>query len=185
MYQKQSTAATVDENESWSDDKGSWLLWTWINQAAVRLRPNSWKSRRDLFTETQRWNLKSRSDCQLDHIREDPLQENAKNTKMEDMLSTEIGAKLVRAGRAVGTPQVSTELDSGEDDRTVPFLAFDYAFLTREGSDTFPIGVARDSKFGIAVATCCASKGPPRIRSDFPRRHAERLALSWDLEMRH
>ena len=49
---------------------------------------------------------------------------------------------------------------SEEDERMVPTVALDNAFMAQEGTDTFTIFVARHSKFGFAAATCRESKVP-------------------------
>ena len=184
VCEKQSAAA-VDEHENWAElvrrkrpkktelsGNGSgmvinlevqhaclqetWLLWAWIDKVAVRFPPSSWKKRRNT---SQCWNLKSRSDCQLDHIPEDPQQESAPNTKMEDMLSAESGATRVwKAELGVHMPPFSSILTR----MSVPYPLWRSTppfVVTQEGADTFSILVARDSKFGFSAATSCESRG--------------------------
>ena len=45
-------------------------------------------------------------------------------------------------------------MEEEERERTTPFVAFDYGFLTQENADTFPILICRDSRFGPTGATC-------------------------------
>ena len=63
-------------------------------------------------------------------------------------------------GREVGGQHRIELLDEEERERTTPFVAFDYGFLTQENVDTFPSLICRDSKYGQTGATCCERKGP-------------------------
>ena len=74
------------------------------------------------------------------------------------MLSADIGAWPAWKAEHFGSPHVIIQLDLEEDGRAVPIAAYVCPFMTLEGTDTFPILVARDS-LGFTPATCCESKG--------------------------
>ena len=67
-------------------------------------------------------------------------------------------------GQGVGQHRIEP-LDEEERERTTPTAAFDYDFLTHENSDTFPILICRDSRYGQTGATRCERKGPTHSMS--------------------
>ena len=71
-----------------------------------------------------------------------------------EMLSTTLCSRPWLEGRAVGSPHVSIHLDWGEDERTVPIVAFACAMRRTRSRSSW------HSKFGITAATCCHSKSP-------------------------
>ena len=70
-------------------------------------------------------------------------------------------------GRGVGGQHRIELLEEEERERTNPIVAFDYGFLKQENSDTFPIVISRDSRYGQAGATCCERKGPAAYSISF------------------
>ena len=50
--------------------------------------------------------------------------------------------------RGVGGQHRIELLEEQERERTTPIVAFDYGFLTQENTDTFPITICRDNRYG-------------------------------------
>ena len=69
--------------------------------------------------------------------------------------------RLCVEGRGVGGQHRIELLDEEERERTIPIVAFCCGFLTQVNTDTFPILICRDSRYGQTGATCCERKGPP------------------------
>ena len=88
-------------------------------------------------------------------IRRIPRAESHKNMKIQDMLFTGIGVRLVSNVEVL----VESKTEEEERERTTPTVALDYGFLTQENGDTFPILICRDSRYGQTGATCCERKG--------------------------
>ena len=71
-------------------------------------------------------------------------------------------------GRGVGGQHRIELLEEEEErERTTPIVAFDCGLLTRENTDTFPILICRDSRYGQTEATCCERQGPTAYSISF------------------
>ena len=70
-------------------------------------------------------------------------------------------------GRGVGGQHRIELLEEEERERTTPIAAFGHGFLTQENTDTFPILICRDSRYGQTGATCCKRKGPTAYAVSF------------------
>ena len=68
--------------------------------------------------------------------------------------------KVCNEGRGRGGQHRSEIKDFDAGDTEIPIVAFDYGFMSQEGSDTFPILVVRDSRYRFTAATCVEAKGP-------------------------
>ena len=63
-------------------------------------------------------------------------------------------------GRGVGGQHRIELSEEEERERTTPIVAFDYGLLTQENTDTFPILIYQNNKYGRTRGTCCERKAP-------------------------
>ena len=63
-------------------------------------------------------------------------------------------------GRGFGGQHRVELLEDEEGERSTPMVAFDRGFSTQENTDTLPILICRDSRYGQTGATCCERRSP-------------------------
>ena len=126
---------------------------TKLNQLKRPVKMSKWEA---MMTKNHGKQRFARQEC----IRIIPRVEKNKNTKIQDMLCTEIGVLLVSKVEEVGGQHRIELLDEEERERSTPIDACDYGFMTPENADTFPNLMCRDSRYGQTGATCCERKGP-------------------------
>ena len=93
---------------------------------------------------------------------------NPKNpTNREKQVQEDSGHAVYRSWCAACVEGRIALLEEEERERTSPIVDFDYAFLTQENADTFPILICRDSRCGQTGATCCERNGPTAYSISF------------------